>query len=497
MTETVPALKALSRNIFHYKRHSLKTVSLLWGALLLTQSCGGKSLRSTKVSGAETTASVYFSSSTPFLPLKQVRDEREELQRLIDEHAESGTPLKLPSGLHYISASLKIPSNLTIEGTGNSTEIFLMNSEVKGQNVFRIVKGSTNISFKNLKINANQQGNTGADLVAVFVPENVKKISFEKVCFAGGRDRGVVQVKGLNDQPVVGVRFVNCEFIEAGRTAVELRGTKDVEIKNCTFRNWGMFNADSPAIQLQSQDNIDVNISNNKFYNSFGRQFAIECAAAYVVNGKISNNQLLDQQNLGGNGISGYFKNTEISNNSLVGGNGNQRSGLEIFGINNRILNNCVSSGCIAIAPGLKEDGFNITITGNKIATKGENAAGIQIGNGKYNLRDVIIKNNIVDTRKAKGNSSAVVIGTYHLRRMVKDIVVEENTLYSNAFCIRMEALPGSSNIAIRKNICKAGMNWLGVITDSFDNVILEGNIKEMPNKEILYSIKMPSFTER
>lgn len=429
--------------------------------------------------------------------LSNGKDQRKELQDLINTWAGKNETLVLPSGKFIISDELILPSNASVEGSGNSTEIKLTSGSRQGRNVFKILTRTSNIRLKNIKINANQAENTGADLVALYVTDNVSNLHFENVNFAGGRDRGSVQIKGLNDYQVKNVTFLNCNFSEAGRTSLELRGTRDVSITNCVFANWGSQNSNSPAVQLQSQHNYNTRITKNTFNNTLGTQFAIECAAAYVIDAEITDNRLNDPNNLGGNGISGYYKNTLISKNIFSGGNGNHRSGLEIFGQKNTLSFNTIPAGSIAIAPGLKEDGFAIMINDNNIKTKGDNVGGIQMGNGGNNLNDITVKNNIVDTRLSKGNSSGIVVGTYGIPRVVSNITVEGNTIYTNAHCIRMQALPGSKDIYLLRNICQEGYSWLGVITNTFTNVKAVGNVKNLSNKAISYSVNMSPIIEQ
>lgn len=424
-------------------------------------------------------------------------DQRLLLQNQINTQASLKKTLYLPAGRYLISDEIILPSNTAIEGVGDNTEIILTSGSKAGRNVFRIPTRMTNISFRNIKINANQAGNTGADLVALFITDNVTNLYFKNVNFAGGRDRGAVQIKGLNNYQVKTVKFEHCRFSEAGRTSLELRGTRDVSVINCLFENWGTQNPNSPAIQLQSQDNYNTQIVTNIFNNRYARQFAIECAAAYVYDAKISDNKLNDPNNLGGNGISGYYKRTLISKNIFTGGNGNQRSGLEIFGQNNTLSYNTIPAGSIALAPGLGEDGSDILVNNNTIKTRGSNIGGIQMGNGSYNLKNIKIIDNTVDTRLSTGNSSGIVVGTYGIPRVVTNITVETNTIYSSSHCIRLQSLPGSKDIFLLRNNCKEGYDWLSVITNTFQNVRAIGNIKGMSNKTISYSVSMPPIIEQ
>jgi hypothetical protein len=422
--------------------------------------------------------------------------QRVSLQKMINDAAAKNQKLILPAGTFYVSDEILLPSNLSLEGSAQKTQIILSKGIKSGRNLFRIATQTTNIKIKNIVLNSNMKDNTGIDLVTVLVADNVSNLTFEKVTFTGGRDRGAVQVKGMNNYPVKNVSFLSCIFSEAGRTSLELRGTTNAIVSDCTFKNWGCVNPSSPAIQLQSQDNIKVQIIRNTFENTSGKQFAIECAAAYVLDGQITDNKLNDTKNLGGNGISGYYKRTLISRNVLTGGNGNQRSGLEIFGQNNTLSENTIPAGCIAIASGLKEIGTVIVINHNSVKTSGPNVGGIQIGGGSSAISDVKVTNNTVDTRLSSGNSSGIVVGTYGTPQVVTNIVVQGNTINTNAHCIRMQSLAGSKNIQLLSNQFKTGYTWLGMITNTFSNVVAKGNVNSLANKSVSYSGPMPPITQ-
>ncbi|WP_207422869.1 glycosyl hydrolase family 28-related protein [Desertivirga brevis] len=424
-------------------------------------------------------------------------DNRATLQNLVNSYASKGQTLVLPAGKFLISNEIIIPSNASIQGQGESTEIFLNNGSTAGRRVFRIPTQKSNVKIKNIKLNANFAGNTGAQLVAMYVTDNVKTVSFENVSFSGSRDAGTLTVKGLNAYQVTGLSVINCKFTDAGRSLVELRGTKDVVVTGNQFTRWGLQNASSPGFQLQSQDNINVNISGNTFNNTNGIQFAIECAAAYVRYSTISNNTFNDPNGRGGNGISGYFMNSTITKNVMNGGSGNHRSGLEIFGSHNNLTYNTITAGSIAISGGFKEDATMVTIAYNNVKTKNDNVGGIQLGGGSYNLNNIKIQNNTVDTRASKGNSSAIVLGTYNATRTVSDITVSNNIVYTNCHCIRAQALAGSKNIYINNNQWKVGYTWLGMITNTFSNVVVSGNINELSNKTISYSTSMTPIVVR
>lgn len=417
-------------------------------------------------------------------------DNKTTLQNLVNTYASRKQTLILPAGKFLISNEVILPSNLSIEGAGDATEIFLSNSSGSNRKVFRIPTRTANIKIKNLKLNANFSGNTGANLVSFYVTDNTQNISCENVSFAGGRDGGVVQAKGLNAWPIVNLSLVNCRFTDGGRTSLEVRGTKDAVITGNHFTRWGIVNPASPSLQLQSQENINTRVAGNTFDNTHGKQFAIECAAAYVTNAKIADNKLNDPSGLGGNGISGYYRGTTFSGNVFTGGSGNHRSGFEVFGSHNTITGNTINAGCVAISPGFTENASGVVISNNIIKTKNPNVGGVQLGGGKYNLDNIKIQGNTIDTRASSGNSSAIVLGTYNATRAVSDITIEANRIYTNAHSIRIQALAGSKNIYVYRNHFKAGYTWLGVITNTVSNIVAEGNINELANKSASYSYR-------
>lgn len=416
-------------------------------------------------------------------------DQRVSLQNLINKSAAAKEVLTLPSGRYTISDELIIPSNTVINGAGASTEIFLSPGSKADRHVFTIKTKTTNVTIKNLKINANQANNTGARLVALYIADGTKSLNFESLTIQGGRDVGAVQVKGLDNYPATDVKFSSCNFTEAGSMNLELRGTVNAVVQNCAFTNWSSINKNCSAFSLQSQENKNTKIINNTFTNTSGLQFAVECAAAYVSDAVISDNKFNDSKNLGGNGISGYFRRTQILRNVFTGGIGTHRSGLEIFGQNNTISNNTIGAGGIALSSGLKEDAYGTIVSNNIIKTVGTNAPGIAIGNGCCTIRDFKIQNNDVNTTAATGNSSAIVVGTYGTPGLVKNITVEANVIRTNASGIRMQSLPGSQDIYVTKNTFKQGSAWLTVITNTFKNIVAKGNVIEISNKNVNYSV--------
>lgn len=425
-------------------------------------------------------------------------DQRSYLQELINKSAAAKQELLLPAGRYVISDELILPSNIAINGVGPTTEIILTAGSKVDRHVFTIRNNTANVMIKNLRINGNLSGNTGARLVPLFVGDGVNGLTFKNIIVEGGRDYGAAQVKGIAKYPARDLQFIGCTFTGTGGPALELRGTVNALVQNCTFTNWGIVNKNCPGFSLQSEENKNIQILNNTFNNTVAVQFGLECAGAYVSDAIISGNKFNDPNNLGGNGVSGYYRRTQIIDNIFTGGIGTHRSGLEIFGQNNTISRNSILAGNIALSSGnlafpgtspLREDAYGTVVSNNIIKTRGTNAAGISIGGGCCTIHDLKVQNNDVNTTAANGNSSAIVVGANGMNGLVKNITVDGNTLRTNANCIRMQSLPGSQDIYLTNNICKQGSAWLTVITNTFKNIVAKGNVIEISNKNVNYSV--------
>src|SRR5690349_3459455 len=87
---------------------------------------------------AKVQESAVSKKSANALILSNGKDQRKELQDLINTKAGKNETLILPSGKFMISDELVLPSNVSIEGSGNSTEIKLTSGSRRGRNVFKI-----------------------------------------------------------------------------------------------------------------------------------------------------------------------------------------------------------------------------------------------------------------------------------------------------------------------------------------------------------------------
>ena len=372
----------------------------------------------------------------------------------------SNKMVKLPAGKIYLDGNIELPSGATLIGNKDSTEL-VMSGGTENKNFFYIGAVKTNITITGVTINANIAANKGATIIALAVADRVSHLTIQNSSFLGSRTYGCIQIKGTESGFSDSVSFVNCRFLQAGSAAIELRGVRHVNISQCYFTNWAMLYKDAPAVQLQSQKCYDINIHDNRFQNTGGVQFAIESAGTKgfgnVIGANISHNKFNDPNNLGGNGISGYFTQSVFSFNDHTGGNGNQRSGYEIFGSDNKISHNLIEAGLIAVSAGTVTNANtdNVMIEYNRITTKGANSSGVLIG-AWTNLKttNVTIADNIINTKAATGNSSPITIGFYGQPGVVDKIKIIRNTLYSNneSKPLRIQAADKSGTIVTSGN---------------------------------------------
>lgn len=431
-----------------------------------------------------------------------VSDDKPVLQKLLAEHI--GKTLTLPSGTFLLSSELDLPANTTLQGHGEATVLKLSGSAGKNRRVLRIAKRTSNYTVRNLKLNSNAEEHTDKANHCFFIEEGVKNVTIEGVVFEGSREIGCLKVDGTPTSKAENINLKSCKFISAGRSAIEFRGVVGFKVVDCLFTGYGKLNPDSPGLQLQSVVCSDFVIEGNTFDNTLGKQFAIESAAQWMSNGKISNNTFNDPKNLGGSGISGYFQNVEISNNVFKGGIGHHRSGIELFGSNHEVLDNTIERGSMVIASGHKQKGDtsnvqgNIKVIGNKVKVGSDNTPALFIaGAGKDMILDgVEVKGNILDASGISGvntNTPAINIGTYAGQQtVVKNILIEGNELISKADnrVIRLETGKGSNKVTIRKNVLRGGDYPLNYKTDNTDGFEFYDNEVLTKNKDFYFSVK-------
>ncbi len=177
----------------------------------------------------------------PFVAIAK-KDDGPLLEKLINN---AHSYIKLPKKIFYISTTIKINSNKTIDGNG-ATFLFTPSTQ---QPVHLInISDAEQISLSNFTINSNRP----------------KEKNFN---YIHGTDNYLVSVKRSNK-----IKFNNLSFSNHPYTAVDIRNSKDVLINKCIFRNIGVnfqafdttFSYSFDGIHIASEDGISsTNISIN------------------------------------------------------------------------------------------------------------------------------------------------------------------------------------------------------------------------------------------
>ncbi len=403
-------------------------------------------------------------------------DETAKIQAAINYAASIKKILRFRIGIYLIGPNLKVRSNLTIEGEGDATEFKLTDGTTSPRYMFQGDDSAyTNITFRNIKINSNRQGNTGAQIWGINF-QKCTKLTFDNVTFTSSKGRASLYLNQCKE-----VDIVNCKFRDDGSHAMQLFGGSSINILKNRFEDYAQLDSSKCAISGFVIPVTGVNIISNIFKNSKGKQFGIETAGAYMYDWNISHNYMEDDT-LGGNGISGQLVNSTFSFNHMVGGVGSQRSGIELNGYGNKIIANQIDGGNIAITSSINSidfpnSGIETTIAFNDVKTWGVNNAGIYAGGrDSVPVSGIDVLYNSVDTRLATGNSSAIFVGAYGSPGKIKNSRFIGNKIWSMGYGFRMQALSGSGDIDISDNKIYAGTYWMGHLTDSFSNVTISNN---------------------
>ena len=418
-----------------------------------------------------------------------VTNDATTLQNAINAAASLNRPLFLKKGVYMLSYGMILPSNVTIFGEGDATEIKFMASTASARYMFEGLAQS-NIKFYNLKINCNINENTGAEVWGIKINSS-SDIDIENVTITGSRGLGA----GLRLFECEDVNVFKCKFTDLGSPGVQLYGGRDITIAQSYFYNWGLISSTIPALSAPSVQTYNVKVLGCTFKNTIGTQFAIETAGAYMNNWVIANNHM-DGNGLGGNGISGQFKNSLIAFNTFTNGAGGQRSGIEMSGTYIDVIGNTIDGGAMCFTglvntTSFPANGNHVTFINNTVKSTGTNGGALFIG-GSAPIKYVKVIGNTLDSRLATGNASALFLGTYGAPNEIDHFIVNENFLFapSGAHGIRLQATAGSSDIDIQNNKVFSGDYWLQYATDVFTGVrVFNNQAIGVTNPGILYTV--------
>lgn len=393
----------------------------------------------------------------------------------------------------YLIDPITLPSNVHMKGVDGPV-FKLKDSSANDRQVFKVAGNTSNITFENIEFDANREGNSGSNIVAVFVGETstgtpIDGVAFRNCTFKNSKDRALLWLRGFE---LSNVTVEGCKFTNAGRQAVEVRGTTKMYFNNNLVTAWGEVDTNGPAFGLQSVINDGIVISNNRFVNTVGDQFAIESAGAYTQNSVIMGN-VFDANSLRAGGCSGYFRRTIFLANHHVNGVGSHRTGYEMIGNDIKVIGNTIESGAIVctaddsdnIVDDLKPNGDTFLIQSNTVKSQATNQSclyisGFTTGGADFAFaRNVVVTGNTFDNRGATGNSAAVSIGFYGTNGYVSNVTFANNHIWTDTSqpAIRLRAHATNDEVRILNNVVYTGLNGIRIDDPGdWENVEIGGN---------------------
>ena len=390
--------------------------------------------------------------------------------------------------------NLEIKSNTNIRGGFINSGFRMTSTTISPAFGIRIYPQRANIKITGIEFNTANSTNTGTSISSLFVEDNVINLTLEGCTFKGGKGEANLTIKGSATQPDSLINITYCKFDSAQGKMTDFRAVYNGHFDYNNVTRWGISIPASPGVQLGSGlTNKRFSISNNNFQNVYGTQFAIEAVGnsdnQYI---HITNNTFADTLNLGGNGISGYFSYSLFSDNMHSGGLNNQRSGYEIFGSYNKINNNIIKAGSLIMGAGsnLGQDALYNEIYNNVVLCANTNASAIIIsGYSGQKVQYIKVHDNAASTVGGSGNSSAIKIGTYSNTALAQDIEIYNNTIFSSANGIRLEAASGSTRIYIEHNKYKQGSPFILVTNNNLSGVYATDNVNTSGSDSAAYSV--------
>ncbi|MDO6436890.1 heparinase II/III family protein [Cyclobacterium sp. 1_MG-2023] len=241
----------------------------------------------------------------------------QSIQKAINKAVNSGQKILLGKGQHVLNETLKLPSNIHLEGFGLST-ILLLAEKVNGLTIGNQMPDSKNIVLKNFVI----EGRSSAE--AEYDPNQGRRARARQ---SAPRKEGLVFSANFPEQ-IRNIHLENLTVRNFTKNGVSLRGVKDVRIINCDFSDNGSNVVPGKGLHhnLHLFQSKHVTITGSRLSNS---PWGSGIMASLCENIKISGNES-SRNKLDGVQVN-ESQEIEIKNNLLEG---NDRNGLYLEQLN-------------------------------------------------------------------------------------------------------------------------------------------------------------------
>ena len=208
----------------------------------------------------------------------------QSIQKAIDNGSKTGKKILLEKGQHLLKESLKLPSNIHLEGFGLAT-ILLLEEKVSGLTVGNLNPVAENITLKNFVIEGRESAQPEYD------PNQGRRTRARQ---SAPRREGLVLAADLINQ-IRNIHLENLTVRNFTKNGVSLRGAQRVTIVNCDFSDNGSNVVPGKGLHhnLHLFQSSNVNISKSRFSNSpWGSGImASLCENIKIVNNESSRNK--------------------------------------------------------------------------------------------------------------------------------------------------------------------------------------------------------------
>ena len=233
---------------------------------------------------ANSTGYIAGATKNPSVPAPAdaiVLNPGDSIQRALETAAKSGKTVLLKTGVHKFSATLKIPSNVTIMGEGDSTILFLDPASGNREAMVNADVDLHDVTIRDLVIECNTRTDIPSD------PNSARS-------YRGGYNRGGIIFRGLEDGMMKNINLVNVTVRNATYNGVFISGATKIKIEKVDLNENGV--SVPPGAKLNHNLLLthcsDVDISDSRMATSpLGAGLAMEhCRNVKVTNCEIARN---------------------------------------------------------------------------------------------------------------------------------------------------------------------------------------------------------------
>ncbi len=206
----------------------------------------------------------------------------ESVQPALDAAANSNNKwVILKAGIHTLPAPLKMPSGVTLMGSGLSTILFLDPASGARETIINADSNMHDVTIRDLVIEGSNRTDPGTD------PNTYR-------AFKGGYNRGGILFRSGRDSSLQHISFINVTIRNATYSGLSISGGSDIAVTNCDLSENGGSVAPGPKLlhNLLLAHCHNIRISGSRLVTSpNGSGISLDhCSKATINNCEIARN---------------------------------------------------------------------------------------------------------------------------------------------------------------------------------------------------------------